>query len=93
MDRRIEIPCNNSGVLHPSSTIYNKKIDFKQKDISDVTSKIHFYLKLIFLSKRSGQKKNEGKIFSIPHNSAVCRVFFSPSIYTVRPSFRVMKKK
>jgi hypothetical protein len=88
MDRRIEIPCNNSGVLHPSSTIYNKKIDFKQKDISDVTSDT-FLLKINFFK----QKKNEGRIFSISHNSAVCRVFFSPSIYTVRPSFRVMKKK
>jgi hypothetical protein len=55
--------------MHPSSTLHSpftiKKIDFKQKGVSNVTSETFFCLKSIFLSKRSGQRKNEGKIFSI----------------------------
>jgi hypothetical protein len=54
-----------SSTLHPSFTI--KKIDFKQKGVSDVTSKAPFCLKSNFLSKRGGQRRDEGRIFSISH--------------------------
>jgi len=42
-----------------------KKIDFKQKGVSDVTSETPFCLKSIFLSKRGGQREDERMIFSI----------------------------
>jgi hypothetical protein len=52
-----------SSTLHPPFTI--KKINFNQKSVSDVTSETHFCLKSIFLSKRSVQRGDEGRIFSI----------------------------
>jgi hypothetical protein len=53
----------HAPLIHPSSSIYNKKIDFKQKSVSDVTSKAPFCLKSIFLSKRGGQRGDEGRIY------------------------------
>jgi hypothetical protein len=52
-------------LIHLSSSIYYKKIDFKQKGVSDVTSETPFCLKSIFLSKRGGQREDERMIFSI----------------------------
>jgi hypothetical protein len=52
-----------SSTLHPPFTI--KKIDFKQKCVSNVTSETHYCLKSIFLNKKGGQRKDEGRIFSI----------------------------
>jgi hypothetical protein len=55
----------HAPLIHLSSSIYYKKIDFKQKGVSDVTSETHFCLKSIFLSKRGGQREDERMIFSI----------------------------
>jgi hypothetical protein len=66
----------HAPLIHPSSSIYNKKIDFKQKSVSDVTSKAPFCLKSIFLSKRGGQRGDEGRIFSISLN-----YFNRPQLY------------
>jgi len=38
--------------MHLSSSLYNKKIGFKEKVVSDVTSETTFFLKSIFLRKR-----------------------------------------
>jgi hypothetical protein len=55
----------HAPLIHLSSSIYFKKVDFKQKSVFDVTSETPFYLKSIFLSKRGGQREDEGRIFSI----------------------------
>jgi hypothetical protein len=55
----------HAPLIHLSSSIYFKKVDFKQKGVFDVTSETPFCLKLIFLSKRGGQREDEGRIFSI----------------------------
>jgi hypothetical protein len=52
--------CSVAPLIRPSSSIYNKKINFKPK-----TSETLFYLKSIFISKRGGQMEDEGRIFSI----------------------------
>jgi hypothetical protein len=54
-----------SSTLHPSFTI--KKIDFKQKCVSDVTSETPFCLKSIFLSKRGGQRGMKGGFLAFPY--------------------------
>jgi hypothetical protein len=49
----------------PSSSFYNKKIGFKEKIVSDVTSETVFSLKSIFLKKMGRQRVDEGCISSI----------------------------
>jgi hypothetical protein len=53
-------------LIYPSSSIYNKKIDFKQKGVYNVTSKTPFCLKSIFLSKRGGQRGMRGEFLAFP---------------------------
>jgi len=55
----------HAPLIHLSSSIYLKKVDFKQKGVFDVTSETPFCLKSIFLSKRGGQREDEGRTFSI----------------------------
>jgi hypothetical protein len=42
-------------LIHPSSSIYNKKIDFKQKGVSNVTSET-FLLKINFFKQKRWTK-------------------------------------
>jgi len=51
--------------MHPSSSFYNKKISFKEKVVSNVTSETTFFLKSIFLRKRERQRGDEGCISNI----------------------------
>jgi len=49
----------------PSSSFYNKKIGFKEKIVSNVTSETTFSLKSIFFKGQGGQRGDEGCISSI----------------------------
>jgi hypothetical protein len=58
-------PCYTCTLHPPSSFLYNKKIGFKEKVVSDVTSETTFSLKSIFLRERERQRGNKGCIYSI----------------------------
>jgi len=55
----------HAPLIPPSSSLYNKKIGFKKKVVSDVTSETTFSLKSIFLRKMRRQRGDEGCISSI----------------------------
>jgi len=46
-------------LIPSSSSLYNKKIGFKENVVFDVTSETTFFLKSIFLKKRKRQRKDE----------------------------------
>jgi hypothetical protein len=55
----------HAPLIPPSSSLYNKKIGFKKKVVSDVTSETTFFLKSIFLRKMGRQRGDKGCISSI----------------------------
>jgi hypothetical protein len=59
--------CYTCTLHPPSSSLYNKKISFKEKVVSDVTLETTFSLKSIFLRESGRQRGDEWCISSISH--------------------------
>jgi hypothetical protein len=53
--------------MHHSSSLYNKKINFKKKVVSDVTLETTFSLNQFFEEKRRNKRKIRGAFLTFIH--------------------------